>query len=81
MSPTDLKILSESLRTSLKRLKRDIENDLKYEKKDVDAAFEKIKLEKRGVIYILEKEFKLAGLLKTKDLGFLRLFFIFLVYF
>ena len=65
-----MKILSDGLNTSIKRLKRDIENNLKYEKSDVEAVFEKFKIEKKTLVYNLEKEFKLAGLPKLKDFGY-----------
>jgi len=53
----------------VKRLKRDVENNLKYEKSDFEACLEKIKLEKRALVYPLEKEFRLLGLAKSKEFG------------
>jgi hypothetical protein len=64
-----LNILSENLSRSVKRLKRDIENNLKNDKTDVEACFEKLKLEKRAFVYPLEKEFQLSGVTKSKEFG------------
>lgn len=71
-----MKVLSKNLNTSLKRLKRDIENELKYDKTDINAFFEKFKLEKTPIIPLLEREFKLANSMKNKEFGYLTSIFL-----